>query len=382
MRIVLHREIPEDPELLRQWNAVALQMERPEVFYTCEWALAVQAAYRASLKPLLLLGYEGNELVSVASLAADAAGKNLSFLAATSADYCDFLSAPQRRGEFVAAVFAELRKTNAVSITLANLPADSQTANALHEAARKHGLHVYMRPAYLCSQVELGTGERRQELKASLVGKKKLRRYLREMERDGPVSFVHLQSCEEIQAALPAFADAHVARFQVTGRVSSLATPERRLFLQELARRFAGSGVVTLSLLNIQDRPVAWNYGFRFHGSWFWYQPTFDSRQEENSPGHCLLSRIVVEACGMEEMEVVDLGLGAEGYKERFGNGTRQTLHVTVTRSWYRHVKEIVRYRAAGALKQSPKVESAVRRILGRRPPAGDSTPPIKKHLD
>jgi CelD/BcsL family acetyltransferase involved in cellulose biosynthesis len=81
-------------------------------------------------------------------------------------------------------------------------------------------------------------------------------------------------------------------------------------------------------------------------------------------------------------MKVVDLGLGAEGYKERFGNGTRQTLHVTVTRSWYRHVKEIVRYRAAGALKQSPKVESGVRRILGRRPPSGDSTPPIKKHLD
>jgi CelD/BcsL family acetyltransferase involved in cellulose biosynthesis len=382
LRIVLHREIPEDPELLRQWNAVALQMERPEVFYTCEWGLAVQAAYRASLKPLLLLGYEGDELVGVASLAADSAGKNLSFLAATSADYCDFLSAPLRRGEFVAAVFAELRKTNAASITLANLPADSQTANALHETARKHGLHVYMRPAYLCSQVELGTGERRQELKAGMAGKKKLRRYLREMERTGPVTFVHLQSCEEIQAALPAFADAHVARFQVTGRVSSLATAERRLFLEELARRFDGRAVVTLSLLKIQDRPVAWNYGFQFHRSWFWYQPTFDSRQEENSPGHCLLSRIVVEACDMEGMDVVDLGLGAEGYKERFGNSTRQTLHVTVTTSWFRHVKEIVRYRAASALKQSPKVESAVRRILGRSQPAGDSTPPIKKHLD
>ena len=352
------------------------------MFYTCEWALAVQAAYRASLKPLLLLGYEGNNLIGVASLATDPAGKNLSFLAASTADYCDFLTAPQRRGEFVGAVLAELRNNHAASITLANLPADSQTAVTLRDRAGKHGFHIYMRPAYLCSQVQLGTGEQRQDLKAALAGKKKLRRYLREMERDGPVTFVHLQSWEKIQAALPAFADAHVARFLATGRVSSLATPERQFFLEELARRFDGSDVVTLSLLKIQDRPVAWNYGFQFHGSWFWYQPTFDSSQEENSPGHCLLSRIVIEACDMEGMDVVDLGLGAEGYKERFGNSTRQTLHVTVTRSSLRHLREIVRYCAASALKQSPKVESIVRRALRRLQPGTDSTPRIKKHLD
>jgi CelD/BcsL family acetyltransferase involved in cellulose biosynthesis len=364
LRIAVHREIPEDPELHRQWNAVALQAERPQVFYTCDWALAVQAAYRSSLKPLLLLGYDANRLIGVASLATDPTGRNVSFLAAITADYCDFLTAPQRRGEFVDAVFAELRKMNAASLALSNLPADSQTANSLHDAAGKHGLHVFMRPAYLCSQVELGSGDRRQELKAALAGKKKLRRYLREMERDGPVSFVHLQSREEIQAALPAFADAHVARFLATGRVSSLATPERRFFLEELARRFDGSGVVRLSLLKINDRPVAWNYGFQFHGSWFWYQPTFDSHQEENSPGHCLLSKIVIEACDMEGMEVVDLGLGAEGYKERFGNSTRQTLYVVVTRSLLRHLRDRIRYRAASALKQSPKIESIVRRAL------------------
>ena len=338
------------------------------MFYTYEWALAVQAAYRASLRPLLLLGYEGNELVAVASLATDPAEKNITFLAANTADYCDFLSARQHRAEFIDAVFAVMQKREAASTTLANLPADSQTVDAVRCKAAKHGFHVFIRPAYLCSQVVLGAGDRRQELKAGLAGKKKVRRYLREMERDGPVTFAHLQSSEEIRAALPAFADAHVARFLATGRVSSLATPERRLFLEELANRFDGSGLVTLSVLKIKDRPVAWNYGFQFHGSWFWYQPTFDSSQEENSPGHCLLSRIVIDACDIDGMEVVDLGLGAEGYKERFGNSTRQTLHVTATRSWPRHVREIVKYRAASALKQAPKVDSAVRRLLGRPP--------------
>ncbi|MFZ0319345.1 MAG: GNAT family N-acetyltransferase [Candidatus Sulfotelmatobacter sp.] len=364
MRIVVYREIPEDAELQRQWNVVALETSRPQVFYTYEWALAVQAAYRASLKPLLLLGYEGSDLIGVASLASDRDGKNLSFLAGTTADYCDFLIAPLRRGEFIGAVFAELGKIHAASLALANLPADSPTATELRDNSGKHGFHVYIRPAYLCAQVDLGTGDRRRELKTSLVNKKKLRRYLREMEREGPVSFVHLQTPEKIQAALPGFAAAHVARFLATGRTSSLATLERRVFLEELAKRFDKTGVVTLSMLKIQERPVAWNYGFQFGGGWFWYQPTFDSRHEANSPGHCLLSRIVIEACDMEGMETVDLGLGAEGYKERFGNSTRQTLHVTLTRSRLRHLLEMAKYRTASELKKSPKVDSMVRRAL------------------
>jgi CelD/BcsL family acetyltransferase involved in cellulose biosynthesis len=365
LRIVLHREIPEDPDLSRQWNALALQMERPEVFYTCEWALAVQFAHPASLKPLLILGYEGDELIGVASLAMDSTKERVSFLAATTGDYCDFLTKPQRRAEFLEAVFAELRKTKARFITLANLPEDSATTAALRATAGNHGFHVYMRPAYLCAQVELGSGEQRQELKVALAGKKKLRRYLRAMQREGPVKFVHLKSLDDVQAALPGFADAHVARFRATHRISSLSTPERRSFLEELTRRLSGDGIVTLSMLMIGDRPVAWNYGFQFHGSWFWYQPTFDSSQEDNSPGHSLLARIVIDACDMDGMERIDLGLGAEGYKERFGNSTRQTLYVTVTPSQRRHVQEILRYRAANALTRWPKVESAVRSVLG-----------------
>jgi CelD/BcsL family acetyltransferase involved in cellulose biosynthesis len=338
-------------------------MERPEVFYTWEWAFAMQSAYRAFLTPLLFMAYEGDDLVGVGSLAADPHNA-VSFLAATTGDYCDFLSLPSRRVELVESIFRELGNLKASSIALANLPQDSSTPDALRRAARVHHFHLYMRPAYLCAQVELGRGEKREELKSALAGKKKLRRYLREMEREGPVTFAHLQSWSDIQQALPGFATAHVARFAATRRVSSLSTAERRNFLEELARRLSDTGVVTLSRLSIGDQPIAWNYGFQFRGSWFWYQPTFDSRHEENSPGYCLLARIVMDACDMEEMNRVDLGLGAEGYKERFGNSTRQTLYVTITNSWSRHVRGIVRYRASTALNRFPKFESRLRGLM------------------
>jgi CelD/BcsL family acetyltransferase involved in cellulose biosynthesis len=369
LRIVVSREIHEDYELQRQWNALASQMEPPEVFYTYEWARAIQAAYRASVRPLLLMAYAGTDLVGIASLAVDCAGKVASFLASNTADYCDFISAPQCRVEFVRAALSELQKINIDSIALANVPQDSPTSAALRNKGGLQEWHVFIHPAYACAQVELGTAEAREALKNSLIAKKRLRRYLREMEREGPVTFEHVKSSEEIHKYLPAFAEAHVARFLATGKVSSLSTIERRRFLEELAKRFDGSGVVTLSVLKIRDRPIAWNFGFQFHGSWFWYQPTFDSCQEQNSPGHCLLSRMVIEACGMDGMRVIDLGLGAEGYKERFANTVRHTLHATLTKSKAQHLSTLVRFQTVGALKRSPKIESIVRSVL-RRPSA------------
>lgn len=189
MRIELHHEIPETSELRRQWNEIALKTEQPQVFYTYEWARAVQAAYRPSLEPLLFLGYERKNLVGIAALARSAADKEVRFLAATTADYCDFLSPPELRGVFLDAVLIELKTWSAKSITLANLPANSASVEALRRSAGKHGFRIFSRPAYLCAQVELGIGEPRQVLKGALVGKKKLRRYLREMEKIGPVTF-------------------------------------------------------------------------------------------------------------------------------------------------------------------------------------------------
>lgn len=366
MRIVQHREIPEDNELRVRWNALAMQMERPEVFYTCEWALAMQTAYRQQRPPFLMLGYDDNALVGIASLATNSNNNAIEFLSATTADYCDFLSAPAIRQEFIHAVFAKLKENSNGRIALTNLPEDSCTEDSLRSAAKIHGFYLFSRPAYTCTQVQLGIGEQRQEFKHALLAKKKLRRCLRAMEREGPVTFSHLRSWEQIGSALPEFADAHVARFAATDRTSSLTTRERRTFLEELARRFDSSGTVTLSQLRIQDRPVAWNFGFQFHKSWFWYQPTFDSRWEQNSPGYCLLAQIIAEASDAGELDVVDLGLGGEGYKERFGNSACQTLHITISDSRIRHLREVARYRAACAVKRSPKIEAALRRALGR----------------
>lgn len=367
MRIEVLDEIPEDPELRRRWNALAQRMERPEVFYTYDWAIAVQRAYRDSLAPLVFLAYEGDLLVGAAALAGKKTGnREVVFLAGSTADYCDFLSDPGQRSDFVEAVLCELKRRKARKVVFANLPADSCSLAAISRGASHSRYYLHSRLAYLCARVVLQSGEERAALKQSVVTKKKLRRYLGELAKLGPVSIPHDKRWELIEPILQSFISAHVARFLETGRISNLIRAERRTFLYELARELSRSGWITVSRLLVGENAAAWNYGFEFGGSWFWYQPTVNSRYEDFSPGYCLLSKIVEAACDRPDLDVVDLGLGAEGYKERFATANRRTLYCELNGSLPNHLRTVARQCAAEVAKASPRIEKWSRGLLAR----------------
>jgi CelD/BcsL family acetyltransferase involved in cellulose biosynthesis len=363
LRLVMLNEVPEDAALGRQWNELVLQMERPEVFYTYEWALAVVRAYHESVNPLLILAYEGDSLVGVAALAADEARQQAVFLAGATADYCDIVCPDARRREVVSGVVAELQSRGVPGLVLANLPADSATAGIVTGLG---GHKVFSRPAYQCSQIQLRSPEQRQSVRHA-VRQKRVRRCL-EMLKDS-VIVDHLRSWDEIAPVLPGFYDCHIERFRAGGRTSNLASPQRRDFLSELAKLLSPLGWMTLSQLRLAERPIAWHYGFQFARHWFYYLPTFDSSFGEYSPGFNLLLRIIEDACESEETDFVDLGLGDESYKKRLATTVRETLYVTSTSSAADCLRVAARYHAAAAIKSSPRLEQVVRRLL-RRPSA------------
>jgi CelD/BcsL family acetyltransferase involved in cellulose biosynthesis len=367
LRVVVLREIPEDEALRRQWNALVDRVDQPQVFYTYEWALAVYRAYHATLHPLLFLAYdEQDALCGVAALATDPSGSEVSFLCATTGDYCDFLSSVEDRAAFVAEVFAGIRQLGIAAATFANLPADSATVSAMHRAAGNHHFHCFARTAYECAQVLLGALEWRGGEKPVLPRKKMLRRFINAMGRESPVSLDHARSWSDFQPIFPEFARAHVARFLVTGRISNLTRLERRVFLEELAKLLSGSGWFAFTRMMTGAKAVAWNYGFRFRDTWFWYQPTFDSDLEKYSPGFCLLATLIEQAAENKTLRLIDLGLGAEDYKERFANRTRETLHVTLQTSVVRHLGIIARFRVATSVRTSPGLDSGVRLVAAR----------------
>ena len=210
-----------------------LQMECPEVFYTYQWALAVSRAYSSSVAPLLILAYDQDSLVGVVALATDSLRRGTFFLNSTTADYCDFISSPANRADFVGLVFRELRRLRIPALVAANLPADSVTSGAFPEATGPLGYRAFFRPASRCSQITLGSFAERRKLRDIVANRKALRYSLKSLERHGPLSIDHLKSAENLQTALPEFIRAHIARFSTTGRRSNLAHPERQMFLIE-----------------------------------------------------------------------------------------------------------------------------------------------------
>ncbi len=335
MQIVVHTKIPDDSSLRHQWNGLLQRMERPQVSYTYEWAVAVSRAYAASLQPLLLTAYRQRTLAGVVALVKDATGKRLSFLTASTADYCDFISSLNDRAEFIERVVLELRRMGACEIRLANLPADSVSVNTLQAALRKARYSHFARSAYCCAQVPLVSDEDRMQTRTSTWSR--LKRLSKIWAKHGRVTVSHQQNWDELSREFPDLATAHVERFLAAGRVSNLVRQERRAFLLELGKLLSAQGSLTLSTLKLDGRTIAWNYGFRFGGNWFWYQPAFDRDMAHLSPGTYLLCEILRQASEDPQIHTVDLGLGDEEYKERYSKAGRMTLHITASsgrRAW------------------------------------------------
>ena len=344
MRVTVLKEIPEDPDLSAAWNTLVLAMENPEVFFTYQWALAASRGFQKHLSTLLFLVYDFDQLAGVAALAIDPkAPRAAFFLTSSTADYCDIVSTPGNRRAVILALLEEIQKLGLHDLVLANVPANSATLQELPGVASSRRFYVTSRSAYSCGVVQLSSEGQRQTLLRSLSGKSREKRALKRLTTLGSVKVMHLTEPEQIGASLESIVSAQISRFLASNRVSPLVGPERRAFLQQLSDLLSQSGWLKISQLEIDGRPVAWNYGFRFGGSWFWYLPTFEMEYAHVSPGSCLLRLLVEEGAKDTSLRWLDLGLGEESYKDRFANEMRQTRYVRVSSSLPRHVVSVGR---------------------------------------
>src|SRR5436190_10678975 len=220
MRLILHRAIPADDDFRLRWNELVQATEPPQVFFTCEWAVAVTRAYAASVEPVIFAGYRAHRLAAVVALALESDGSRAVFLTAATADYCDFISAPADRGEFVRRVMAELKRMGVTQARFANLPAESASAKALKSISRESGFSVFARPAYSCAQIGLNSAVERKQ--AAGLAARKLKRMTKAVGELRQAVVSHELSRDDFDRELAAFANAHVARFLSTDQLSNL----------------------------------------------------------------------------------------------------------------------------------------------------------------
>jgi CelD/BcsL family acetyltransferase involved in cellulose biosynthesis len=362
LQVTVLKEIPEDPDLSEAWNTLVLAMDNPEVFFTYQWALAASRGFQKNLSPLLFLMYESDQLVGVVALAIDpAAPRAAFFLTSSTADYCDIVSAPENRKAVLLALLQEFHNLGFSDLVLANVPSNSATLKELPSVAGSNHFYLTSRTAYSCGVVELEGEEQRESLLRTLATRSREKRALKKLSTLGAVKVIHLTESEKIGESLESIVSAQISRFLASNRVSPLVGPERRTFLHHLSGLLSQSGWLKISQLEIDGRPVAWNYGFRFGGSWFWYLPTFQMEYEHVSPGSCLLRLMVEEGARDASLRWLDLGLGDEPYKERFANNTRETRYVHLSRGFPRHVASRARQMLTSTADRFPEFGNKIR---------------------
>ncbi len=364
MRVTVLKEVPQDADLSEAWNNLVLGMENPEVFFTYQWALAASRGFQGTLSTLLFLVYDFERLAGVGALAVNPrAPRAAFFLTSNSADYCDIVSAPGERAAVLVALLEEIQELGLSDVVLANVPSNSATLKELPGIAASRHFYVASRTAYDCGVVQLGGDEQRENVLRTVAGKGRERRALKKLETLGSVNVIHLTEPEQIGTSLESIISAQISRFLASNRVSPLVGLERRAFLQQLSSLLSRSGWLKISQLEIDGRPVAWNYGFRFGGSWFWYLPTFQMEYEHVSPGSCLLRLLVEEGAKDASVKMLDLGLGDEPYKERFANTMRQTRYVHLSRGLNRHMVSVGRQMLSRVATRFPEFGDRIRAV-------------------
>ncbi len=362
MHVTVLQEVPEDPDLCEAWNTLVLAMENPEVFFTYQWALAASRGFRNNLSTLLLLVYDSGQLAGVAALAVDPnAPKAAFFLTSSTSDYCDIVSAPANRRAVLLALLEEIQKLGLSDLVLASVPSNSATLKELPSVASSRRFYVASRAASNCGIVQLEDEEQRETLLQKLADKSREKRALKRITNLGSVKVIHVTEPEQIGASVESIVSAQISRFLASDRVSPLVGPDRRRFLQHLSELLSQSGWLKISQLEIDGHPVAWNYGFQFGGSWFWYLPTFEMKYEHVSPGSCLLRLLVEEGARDTSLKWLDLGLGDEPYKERFANNSRQTRYIRLSRGLPRHVASVARQMVTTTAARFPQLGDKLR---------------------
>lgn len=174
----------------------------------------------------------------------------------------------------------------------------------------------------------------------------------RRLHRRHEVRFRLSEDPARLQGDLTTLFDLHALRW---GARSAFTRWER--FHREFAAVALERGWLRLWVLELDDRPAAAWYGFRFAGVESYYQAGRDPRRADEAVGFVLLAHTIREAASDGQREY-RLLRGAEAFKRRFADDDPGLESVAIARG--------VRGRIASAAVEAGLRSAALRRVARR----------------
>jgi CelD/BcsL family acetyltransferase involved in cellulose biosynthesis len=149
----------------------------------------------------------------------------------------------------------------------------------------------------------------------------------RRMLKKYQVDFRKVRSAVELQAALDSLFQINTKRWQERGQSGSFGNVEKRLFCQEMAKRFLARGWLDFWLLYLDGQVAAIEYGFRYNGIYYPLWVAIDTDFQAYSAGSVLRTYIIQELI-RDGIRVYEFMQGDEPYKLRWGTGRRVYISI------------------------------------------------------
>ncbi|MGA2369829.1 MAG: GNAT family N-acetyltransferase [Candidatus Korobacteraceae bacterium] len=316
------------PEFQSQWRALAHKCPWGTALQTPEFACTWYQCYEEVYRPLILVRYAvSGEMDGLMALATERASGKLTFAGAHQAEYNVWLALPGEQ-TFIGEALERLRQLGFSSLTFSYLPPGTPLEWLQTGWAHRSTIRVAPKP--------LLTVDNAESVRDSL-NKKKNRRRLEKLQADGPLSFVELQTPDELDAYYDELMDFYDFRTgAIYGRCPFREDPRKRAFYRAL---MAEGGLLHVGVMKVGEQLVSAHIGIRNKHEVLMVLVGHSPFLGTYSPGklHILQLGLLLHQEGFSSL---DLTPGGDAYKEDRADRYEEAYVLSIfldSKAWTRH---------------------------------------------
>jgi CelD/BcsL family acetyltransferase involved in cellulose biosynthesis len=313
------------------WNRLASDNETNTIFQTYDWFQCWWSIFGQEHSLFFIIVYaDDGSLLGFAPLAIENSRHRkhaLIFAGDGNADYLDFVT-PLNKSEVLFQIFLVIKNNQHRwrRIMLRNIPGNSTTTGLINSFSRCNMVYSIVESTTVCPTLIINNREDGAQHIANKYSTKRPYNYFRKL---GRLSHQILDNSNAINTHLEPFFQQHILRWQDTGTPSLFLDDNNKTFYRTLANKLVDNSELLFSVVKLNEKPLAYHYGFDYNGVITWYKPAFDIEHAKHSPG-TLMARYLINYCLDNKKTELDFTIGDEPFKKRFTNMRRFNINLRI----------------------------------------------------
>lgn len=319
--------------LANEWDSLLVQSQNDTIFLTHEWLLAWWETYGANRALHILQVMNDEKIIGFLPFMIRKCSflgfsvKIVEFLGSPRSDYSDFIITESHESVLEAFVqyLCEHRCLWDI-ISLSQIPETSSSIPLLRSILTKMKMRFRISVCDVCPSLVFT--DKDSTLTRQKIVKKNVRK-VKALSQLGCVKFYHSEDFEQIQYMLVGFFKQHIYRWQNTLTPSLFHDVRHRQFYARLAESFFKKKWLRFGVLQLDEKTIAFHFGFQYKKKLFWYKPSFDVAFAQYSPGDILI-KFLIEYAFDNHLSEFDFTRGNEPFKDRFANLKRNNYQIWI----------------------------------------------------